>query len=163
MVSDISHGATPATRALTAAKIPFRLLSYDYDPDADAIGLAAAQALGLTPDLVLKTLVCALSNGQWAFGVIESDARLDLKAFARALGVKSAEMAQPAQAERLTGYVIGGISPLGGRRKLPVIISQSAADKPEILVNGGRRGLQIALSPAALIRATGGTFHQICV
>jgi Cys-tRNA(Pro)/Cys-tRNA(Cys) deacylase len=163
MAADPAGGSTPATRALVQAKIPFRLLTYPYDPHADAIGIAAAQALGLPAQQVLKTLVCALSDGQWAFAAIESDARLDLKALARALGVKSAELADPRQAEKLTGYVIGGISPLGAKRSLPLLVSAAAQNKAEILVNGGRRGLQIALNPNDLIRATGAKFAAICV
>lgn len=151
----MSVKATPATRAAAAAGLPARLLEYDYDPSAEAIGLHAAAALGLAPACVFKTLVAVLDTGELVCAAIPSDARLSLKALATALGAKRAEMAEPARAERATGYVVGGISPLGQKRRLRTVIDASALEHPEIVVNGGRRGLQIACPPAALVAALG--------
>jgi Cys-tRNA(Pro)/Cys-tRNA(Cys) deacylase len=132
------------------AEIAFRLLEYDYDPSADEIGLQAAQALGRRPSTVFKTL----DSGEHVCAMIPPDARLSLKAIASAAGAKKAELADPAKAGRTTGYVVGGISPLGQRRRLRTFIDASAPPLDEIVVNGGRRGLQIVLKPADLIRAT---------
>jgi len=124
------------------AGVAFQLLEYDYDPSADAIGLQAAQALGRSPSTVFKTLIVALDSGELVCAIIPSDTRLNLKAIASAAGAKKAELSDPKKAERVTGYVVGGISPLGQRKR------------NEIVVNGGQRGLQIVLRPADLILAT---------
>jgi len=125
------------------AGVAFQLLEYDYDPSADEIGLQAAQALGRHPSTVFKTLVVALDSGELICAIVPSDARLILKAIASAAGVKKAELSDPKRAERTTGYVVGGISPLGQRKRLRTFIDAS----------GGRRGLQIVLRPADLILA----------
>ncbi|PWC27070.1 Cys-tRNA(Pro) deacylase [Teichococcus aestuarii] len=151
----MSVKATPATRAAEAAGLRARLLEYEYDPAAEAIGLHAAAALGLSPAAVFKTLVAVLDTGELVCAAIPSDARLSLKALATALGAKRAEMAEPARAERATGYVVGGISPLGQKKRLRTVFDASALDQAEIVVNGGRRGLQLACAPAALIAALG--------
>jgi Cys-tRNA(Pro)/Cys-tRNA(Cys) deacylase len=153
----VSSKVTPATRAATAAGIPFRLLEYAYDPHADAVGLQAAEALGLAPAMVFKTLVAVLEGGAMVCAAIPSDARLSLKALAAAAGAKGAEMAPPAQAERVTGYVVGGISPFGQKKRLRCFLDASAMAQPEIVLNGGRRGLQIALAPADAVKALGAT------
>jgi Cys-tRNA(Pro)/Cys-tRNA(Cys) deacylase len=150
----MSGRSTLAVRALEQAGIPFQLLEYAYDPSADAIGLQAAQALGRLPATVFKTLVVALDRGELVCAMIPSDARLNLKAMALAAGAKKAELADPQKAERTTGYVVGGISPLGQRKRLRAFLDASAQTLDEIVVNGGRRGLQIVLAPADLIRAT---------
>jgi Cys-tRNA(Pro)/Cys-tRNA(Cys) deacylase len=136
------------------AGVAFQLLEYDYDPSADEIGLQAAQALGKPPSTVFKTLVVALDSGELICAIIPSDARLNLKSVASAAGAKKADLSDPKKAERTTGYVVGGISPLGQRKRLRTFIDASAQRLDEIVVNGGRRGLQIALSPADLILAT---------
>jgi Cys-tRNA(Pro)/Cys-tRNA(Cys) deacylase len=150
----MSGRITQAVRAMEQAGLAFKLLEYDYDPDADAIGLQAAEALGRDPATVFKTLIVALDGGELVCAVIASDARLDLKAIAAAAGAKKAELADPKKAERSTGYVVGGISPLGQRKRLRTFLDASAPALDEIIVNGGRRGLQIVLKPADLIRAT---------
>jgi len=132
----------------------FRLLEYDYDPAADEIGMHAAQALGRSASTVFKTLVVALDSRELICAILPSDSRLNLKVLASAAGGKKAELADPVKAERATGYVIGGISPLGQRKRLRAFLDASALLLDEIVVNGGRRGLQIALKPADLIRAT---------
>lgn len=157
----MSSRVTPAVRAAEAAGLAFRLLEYSYDPNAEAIGVAAAAALGLAPGLVFKTLIAALDGGELVSVVIPSDARLSLKALAQAAGAKRAEMADPAKAERATGYVVGGISPLGQKRRLRCFLDAGAGDLPEIVVNGGRRGLQIAAEPHALAAALGARLHPL--
>jgi Cys-tRNA(Pro)/Cys-tRNA(Cys) deacylase len=153
----MSAKGTPAVRAITAARVAHRLLEYDYDPDAEAIGLQAAEALGLDPGRVYKTLIVALEGGELACAVIPVAARLNLKALAAAAHAKKAELADPAKAERATGYVVGGISPLGQKRRLRTFLDRSAEALDEMVVNGGRRGLQIALAPKDLVKALGAT------
>jgi len=150
----VSGKATPAVRAAEKAGIAFELLEYEYDPAADEIGVHAAQALGRPPSTVFKTLVVALDSDELVCTLIPSDARLDLKALAAAAGVRKAELADPRKAERTTGYVVGGISPLGQRKRLRTFVDASASRLPELVVNGGRRGLQIVLKPAQLIAVT---------
>ncbi|MEA1647494.1 Cys-tRNA(Pro) deacylase [Nitrospirillum sp. BR 11164] len=154
---------TPAVRAVEAAGVAYRLLEYDYDPNAAAIGLAAAEALGLDPALVYKTLVCQLEGGSGglACAIIPAGARLDLKALAAAAKAKKSDLAPQAVAERSSGYVVGGISPLGQRRTLPTFLDRSAGALAEIIVNGGRRGLQLALAPADLIKAADARWADI--
>ncbi|WP_029010237.1 Cys-tRNA(Pro) deacylase [Azospirillum halopraeferens] len=152
---------TPAVNAAKAAGLSFRLLEYDYDPSADAIGLHAAAALGLDPAVVYKTLIAEIDGKRLVCAVIPAAARLDLKALAARAGGKRADLADPAAAERSSGFLVGGISPLGQRRPLPTFLDDAAAALPEIVVNGGRRGLQIALAPGDLARATRATVCPI--
>jgi Cys-tRNA(Pro)/Cys-tRNA(Cys) deacylase len=149
-------GGTPAVAALTAAGIAFTARAFDADPAAQSYGLEAARALGADPARVLKTILVETAAGP-AVGVVPVDRRLDLKAIAAALGTKRAEVAEPRAAERPTGYVVGGISPVGQRRALPTVIDESAFAHPTVLVSGGRRGLDLELAPADLLRATSGT------
>jgi len=129
-------------------------LEYDYDPSADAIGLQAAQALGRDPSTVFKTLVIALDSGELICAIVPSDRQLDLKAIAAGAGAKKAELADPRKAERATGYVVGGISPLGQRKRLRTFVDAAGSALDEIVVNGGRRGLQLMLRSADLVRIT---------
>lgn len=154
---------TPALQAATAAGIPHRVLEYEYDASADAIGLAAAAALGLDPAQVYKTLVCQTEAAKLVVAVIPVAARLNLKALAAAAGVKKVDLAPPALAERSSGYVVGGISPLGQRRPLPTFLDESARQQAEIVVNGGRRGLQLVLAPDDLIRAVPARWAAVIV
>lgn len=157
----MSAKGTPAVRAVTDARIEHRLLEYDYDPAAEAIGLQAAEALGLDPAKVFKTLIVALDTGALVCALVPAAARLDLKALAAAAGAKKAELAAPAKAERSSGYFVGGISPLGQRKPLRSFLDASAPGLDEIVVNGGRRGLQIALRPADLVKLLDATVHPI--
>ena len=154
---------TPAVKAVKAAGIAYRLMEYEYDPSADAFGLHAAAAMGLDPAVVYKTLIVQLEPKALACAVIPVAAKLDLKALAAAAGAKKADMADPTLAERTTGYMVGGISPLGQRKALPTFIDASAEALPEVVVNGGRRGLQIALAPADLARITKAVVRRIAV
>ncbi|MFI7066327.1 Cys-tRNA(Pro) deacylase [Kribbella sp. NPDC050124] len=144
---------TPATVALTKAKVEFTAHTYDHDPAAKSFGLEAAEALGLAPEQVFKTLLVEV-DGKLTVGVVPVDKQLDLKAIAAAAGGKKAVMADPAAAERTTGYVVGGISPIGQKRALPTVIDATATDHATVYVSGGRRGLDIGLSPTDLITVT---------
>jgi Cys-tRNA(Pro)/Cys-tRNA(Cys) deacylase len=144
---------TPATTALTRAGVAFEVHPYDHDPAAASYGLEAAAALTVPPGRVFKTLLVDNGSGL-AVGVVPVDRQLDLKAVAAALGWKKAVMADPAAAERSTGYVVGGISPVGQKRRLPTVVDHSATGFDRIYVSGGRRGLDLSLAPADLVRVT---------
>jgi Cys-tRNA(Pro)/Cys-tRNA(Cys) deacylase len=144
---------TPATVALTAAGVPFTVHSYDHDPAVTSYGEEAAAAMGTSPARIFKTLVAEV-DGALTVAVVPVPTSLDLKALAATTGGKRATMADPATAERTTGYVRGGISPLGQRRPLPTVIDTSALTHPTIFVSAGRRGLEVELPPAALITLT---------
>jgi Cys-tRNA(Pro)/Cys-tRNA(Cys) deacylase len=148
-------GGTPATTALATAGVAFTPRAYAHDPATESYGLEAARALGVDPDRMFKTLLVAGDDGL-AVGIVPVARLLDLKAMAAALGVKRVVMAEPAVAERATGYVVGGISPVGQRRLLPTVLDASAASFGTILVSGGRRGLDLELAPADLLRVTQG-------
>ena len=144
---------TPATAALAAAGVPFVLHPYTHDPSAASYGAEAAEVLGVDPSRVFKTLMVEV-EGRLAVGIVPVSGTLDLKAFAAALGAKKAAMADPAAAQRRTGYVLGGISPLGQRLPSPTVLDASALALDTLLVSGGRRGLDIELAPADLVRLT---------
>ena len=144
---------TPATMALEKAGKRFELLTYEYDPDAPSIGLQAAEALGLEPSVVFKTLM-VVAGDEPCIGIIPSDQELSLKALASAAGKKSAVMMRPADAERISGYHVGGISPLGQKKRLRCFLDASAMALPFLVVTGGQRGLQIKVAPADLVAAT---------
>ncbi|MGN6635340.1 MAG: Cys-tRNA(Pro) deacylase, partial [Oryzihumus sp.] len=151
---------TPATVALTRAGVAFEARSYEHDPAAPSYGLEAAEALGVPPARVFKTLLVQ-GEGGLAVGIVPVDRQLDLKAVAAALGAKKVAMADPAAAERSTGYVVGGISPIGQRRALPTVLDDSALAHTTVLVSGGRRGLDLELAPADLVAVTRATTAPI--
>ncbi|WP_024509866.1 Cys-tRNA(Pro) deacylase [Bradyrhizobium sp. ARR65] len=138
--------ATRATKMLEQAGIAFTVHAYDYDPDADRIGLQAAEALGEAPGRVLKTLM-ALVDGKPVCVIVPSDREVSMKKLAAAFGGKSAQMMKPAEAERLSGYKVGGISPFGQMRKVSVAIEEQAMAHDLVFINGGQRGLQVRLAP----------------
>ncbi|TLM86640.1 Cys-tRNA(Pro) deacylase [Pseudarthrobacter sp. NamE2] len=144
---------TPATAALAAAGVPFVLHPYAHDPAAASYGTEAAEVLGINPSRVFKTLMVEV-EGRLAVGIVPVSGSLDLKAFAAAMGAKKAAMADPAAAQRRTGYVLGGISPLGQRLPSPTVLDSTATALGTLLVSGGRRGLDIELAPADLVRLT---------
>jgi len=148
-----SAGATPATTALTRAGVSFTLHPYEHDPRAESFGLEAASALGLDPAQVFKTLMADV-DGDLVVAVVPVSGQLDLKALARALGGSRATMADKAAAERATGYVVGGISPIGQRRRHRTVVDDSALAHPVVYVSAGRRGLDLGLSPADLVAVT---------
>ncbi|GHJ58205.1 Cys-tRNA(Pro)/Cys-tRNA(Cys) deacylase [Nocardioides sp. OK12] len=152
--------ATQATLALGRAGVAFTPHPYEHDPRAASYGLEAAQVLGIDPARVLKTLVAEV-DGRLAVAVVPVAGQLDLKALARALGASRAAMADPAAAERATGYVVGGISPLGQKRPHPTVVDVSALEHPTVLVSGGRRGFDVELAPTDLVSVTGATTAPI--
>jgi Cys-tRNA(Pro)/Cys-tRNA(Cys) deacylase len=162
----VAGRGTTATIALERAKIPFTLHEYAHDPRAGSYGLEASEALAVPPERVFKTLVAAVDGsargpGALAVGVIPVHRQLDLKALAAAAGGKKAAMAEVAAAERATGYVAGGISPLGQRRRLLVVIDAAALEQATIFCSAGRRGLEIEIAPADLVRAAAATVAAI--
>jgi Cys-tRNA(Pro)/Cys-tRNA(Cys) deacylase len=140
--------------AAERAGIAFRLHEYEHDPAHESYGVEAAEALGLPPECVFKTLVAKLSDGKLAVGIVPVSTKLDLKALAKAFGAKKAAMAEVAEAERATGYVSGGISPLGQKQRLAMAMDESALGFETIHVSAGRRGLEIELAPAELVAVT---------
>lgn len=151
---------TPATVALTAAGIPFTPRAYAHDASVTTYGLEAAAALGVEPERVFKTLL-AEADGRLVVGVVPVSSLLDLKALAGVVGAKRAAMAPPELAERKTGYVVGGISPIGQKTALPTVVDETALLWETVLVSGGRRGFDLELAPADLLRATGGVLGDI--
>jgi len=154
-------GGTPAAVALTAAGIAFTLHPYEHDPRAASYGLEAAEALGVEPGRVFKTLMASL-DGALCVGIVPVDRQLDLKALAKALntmGVRGSKavMAEVAAAERATGYVAGGISPVGQKKAHPTVLDESALRFETVFVSGGRRGLDLEIAPADLVTVTRAT------
>jgi Cys-tRNA(Pro)/Cys-tRNA(Cys) deacylase len=144
--------STRATQALTKLGVKFALHTYDYDPDADRIGLQAAEALGIEPQRLLKTLMAEV-DGKPVCVVVPSDREVSMKKLAAAFHGKAANMMRPADAERLTGYHVGGISPFAQKKQVPVAIDAAALTEMSVYLNGGQRGLQIELNPGDAVRA----------
>ncbi|WP_112809481.1 Cys-tRNA(Pro) deacylase [Ensifer sp.] len=138
---------TRATQMLVKAGVAFTVHSYDYDPNAERVGLQAAEALGEDPSRVLKTLMAEV-DGKPVCCVVPSDREVSMKKLAAAFGGKSAAMMKPADAERLTGYHVGGISPFGQKKLVPTAIEETALSEAQVYINGGQRGLQVRLAPA---------------
>lgn len=160
MAKRTDAAGTPATVALTRAGVVFTAHAYEHDPRAAAYGLEAAEKLGIDPDRVFKTLLATV-DGALAVGIVPVAQQLDLKALAQALGGKRAEMADPAVAERRTGYVVGGISPIGQKTAQPTVLDESAILCETVFVSGGRRGLDLELAPDDLLAVTGGRYAPI--
>ncbi|EIK94662.1 hypothetical protein PMM47T1_20238 [Pseudomonas sp. M47T1] len=152
---------TPALDLLKKARAEHRVHSYEHDPKALSYGLEAAQKLGLDPAQVFKTLLASSEKGELLVAVVPVAGTLDLKGLAHAAGVKKCEMADPVAAQRSTGYLLGGISPLGQKKRLRTFIDQSAQPLPTLHVSAGRRGLEVELAPAVLAEHTCGTFADI--
>jgi Cys-tRNA(Pro)/Cys-tRNA(Cys) deacylase len=153
--------STPATLALEKAGVAFTLHEYDYDPNAERIGMQAAEALGIEPARLLKTLMARAGNTVICV-LAPSDREINLKKLAHAAGAKSAALLGVAEAERVTGYHVGGISPFGQKKRGRVFIEQSVLAFPRIVVNGGRRGLQAELAPGDLLRLLDATAAELC-
>src|SRR5438876_6842394 len=152
---------TPATVALTKAGVAFTLHEYDYDPNAAHTGMQAAEALGVDPARLLKTLMAKAGN-EMVCVLVPSDSEVSLKKLAAAAGAKDAAMLSAPEAKRITGYHVGGISPLGQKKRVRTFIAQSALAHQTIIVNGGRRGLQIELAPADLMRVLEAKVADVC-
>lgn len=160
----MSGKGTPATKAVDAAKVAHTLHEYSHEAAATSYGGEAAEALGIEPARIHKTLLAAVERAgrsELGVAVVPVDGQLDLKALATAVGAKKAEMATPVDAERTTGYVVGGISPLGQRKRLTTVIDDGATVFPTVFVSAGRRGLEIELTAADLAALTGATFAPI--
>jgi Cys-tRNA(Pro)/Cys-tRNA(Cys) deacylase len=153
-------GGTPATIALERAGVTFALHAYVHDRAAESYGLEAADALGVEPARVFKTLLSSV-DGRLTVALVPVSASLDLKALAAAAGGKRAELAEASVAERVTGYVLGGISPLGQRKRLPTVTDASVSSFRTVYVSAGRRGLEVELAPADLLRLTDATTAAI--
>jgi len=160
MAKKSGPGGTPATAALTRAGLPFTVHTYDHDPAAPSYGLEAAEALGLDPARVYKTLLASVDQ-RLVVAIVPVSGQLDLKALAAAVDGKKAVMADPGDAERVTGYVVGGISPVGQKKALPTVLDSSAADHPTVFVSGGRRGMDLEVAPADLVAVTGASYAPI--
>ena len=145
---------TPATLALRKLGVAFKLHTYVYDSSAESIGLQAAEALGVEPFRMLKTLMAEV-DGRPVCAVVPSDAEVSMKKLAIAFGAKAAKMMRPADAERLTGYHVGGISPFGQKKRVPVAIEEAALGHAAVFLNGGQRGLQVELDPNDAVKALG--------
>jgi Cys-tRNA(Pro)/Cys-tRNA(Cys) deacylase len=155
-----TSGGTPATAALERAGVSFTVHPYAHDPAAASYGLEAAGQLGLDPSAVFKTLLAEVDE-RLVVAIVPVSRRLDLKALAAAVGGKKAAMANPADAERATGYVVGGISPLGQKKRLTTVVDASALERPTVYVSGGKRGLDIGLAPRDLVTLLGAMLAPI--
>lgn len=152
---------TPALDLLKKVRAEHRIHSYEHDPKAASYGLEAAEKLGLEPSRVFKTLLASSEKGELLVAVVPVVGSLDLKALAHAAGVKKCEMADPAAAQRATGYLLGGISPLGQKKRLRTFIDSTAQPLPSIYVSAGRRGLEVELAASVLAEHTQATFAAI--
>jgi Cys-tRNA(Pro)/Cys-tRNA(Cys) deacylase len=159
-VASSAPAGTPAIVALTKAGITFTVREYRHDPAASSYGEEAANALGVPAERVFKTLVADV-DGALTVAVVPVSGELDLKALAHAVGGKRAAMADPTAASRSTGYVLGGISPIGQKRRLPTVVDDSASNHPTVLVSAGKRGLEVELAAADLVQITGATLAPI--
>ena len=153
---------TPGINVAKRAKVAHKIHEYVHDASSESYGLEAAEKLGVSPDRVFKTLVVTLDGKDMAVGVLPVSAMLSMKLIAKAAGAKKAVMAAPADVERSTGYVLGGVSPLGQKKRLKTIIDASAKSHATIYISAGRRGLEIELSPEDLATLVGATFADIC-
>jgi Cys-tRNA(Pro)/Cys-tRNA(Cys) deacylase len=154
---------TPAINLLKRAKINHKVHEYTHDAQHESFGLEAAEKLNIAAERVFKTLVVKLDNGQLAVGILPVNQMLSMKAIAKALNAKKAEMADKTEVQRSTGYVLGGVSPLAQKKRLKTVVDLSAQQFPSIFVSGGRRGLEIELAALELVKVTQGQFFNIGV
>lgn len=157
-----THQMTPAIDTVTRTGIEFRVLEYDHDPRAESYGTEAAEKLALPPSRVFKTLCVSSPDGELAVAILPVTSKLNLKRAARALGVKKVTMAKPQDVERNTGYVLGGVSPLGQKRKLSTVIDESALTHNEVFVSAGKRGVEIGLAPRDLVSLCQAATAPLC-
>ena len=153
---------TPGINVAKKAKITHKVHEYAHDSSSESYGLEAAEKLGVPESRVFKTLVVSFDNKELAVGVIPVSSMLSMKLIAKAAGAKKAKMAEPSEVERSTGYVLGGVSPLGQKKRLKTIIDSSAKNHSTIYISAGRRGLEIELSPDDLIKLVNGDLAEIC-
>ena len=153
--------STRATQFLTRQRVAFTLAEYVYDPNAARIGIAAAEAMGVAPARVLKTLMASV-DGKPVCGIVRSDCEVSMKKLAAAFGGKTAAMMKPADAERLTGYHVGGISPFGQKKRVPTVLDAAALAQDEVFLNGGQRGLQVKMAPGDIVRVLNAVTAALC-
>jgi len=153
---------TPAINTAKKAKVDFKIHEYSHDPRAASYGQEAAEKLGVDPDRVFKTLVVAMNGKDLGVAVLPVSCQLNLKLFAKAMGVKKAAMADQKQVENTTGYILGGVSPIGQKKRLATVVHNSAEDLQTIFVSAGKRGFDIELAPKDLVKLTRGKFNRIC-
>jgi Cys-tRNA(Pro)/Cys-tRNA(Cys) deacylase len=153
---------TPAINTARKAKVNYVIHEYPHDPSNESYGFEAANKLKISEKRVFKTLVVNLAGKELAVGVIPVSSMLNMKLFAKALGTKKASMAEASEVERSTGYVLGGVSPIGQKKKLQTVVDSSALEYSTIFVSAGRRGLEIELKPQDLLSLTKGDFAEIC-
>ncbi len=153
---------TPAINTARKAKIDFKIHEYSHDPRADSYGQEAAEKLGISPDQVFKTLVVLMNSKALGVAVLPVSCQLNLKLFAKAMGIKKAAMADRKLVEKTTGYVLGGVSPLGQKKKLSTVVHDTAKNFKTIFVSAGKRGLDIELAPDDLVKLVNGKFECIC-
>ncbi|MDF1763928.1 MAG: Cys-tRNA(Pro) deacylase [Oleibacter sp.] len=153
---------TPAINAVNKNKILHKIHEYSHDASSESYGLEAAEKLGVISQRVFKTLVVSLESKELVVGIIPVSSKLSMKLIAKAVGAKKAVMAEKSDVERSTGYVLGGVSPLGQKKRLRTVIDVSANNYPTIYVSAGRRGLEIELSPNDLLKVTSASFAEIC-
>lgn len=152
---------TPAINLLRKRKIDHSIHEYQHDASSESFGLEAAEKLGIDPERVFKTLVVKLDKGQMAVGIVPVSSMLNMKRMAKACGAKKATMASPVEVERATGYVLGGVSPLGQKKRLKTVIDASAADFDTVFVSAGKRGMDIELKPEDLARLVNAGFAEV--
>lgn len=153
---------TPAINTAKKAKVDFNIHEYSHDPESDSYGQEAAEKLGVSPDQVFKTLVVSMNAKDLGVAVLPVSCQLNLKFFARAMGIKKAAMADKKLVEKTTGYILGGVSPIGQKKRLPTVVHDTAKNFKTIFVSAGKRGLDLELSPEDLVELTGGKFARIC-
>ncbi|WP_321495470.1 Cys-tRNA(Pro) deacylase [uncultured Desulfobacter sp.] len=153
---------TPAINTARKAKVEFKIHEYSHDPRADSYGQEAAEKLGVDPDRVFKTLVVSMDSKDLGVAILPVSCQLNLKLFARAMGVKKAAMADKKLVEKTTGYVLGGVSPIGQKKRLSTVVHDTAKNFNTIFVSAGKRGLDIELTPDDLVKLTKGKFDCIC-
>ncbi|MEM9203344.1 MAG: Cys-tRNA(Pro) deacylase [Actinomycetota bacterium] len=154
---------TPAVELLRRLGIAHEVVQYDHDPSHPSFGVEAVEALGIEPDMAFKTLMVTLDDGRNVIGVVPVACTLNLKAIASAAGAKKAAMTDPAEAERRSGYVVGGISPFGQKQVLPTFVDEWATALDRVYCSGGRRGLEVVVAPDAFVAALDATFPSIAV
>jgi len=153
---------TPGINQAKKHQVSHTIHEYSHDESSESYGLEAADKMRVSQDIVFKTLVVTLDNKELAVGIIPVSSKLSMKLIAKALGAKKAVMADKLDVERTTGYILGGVSPLGQKKRLKTILDSSANKHSSIYVSAGRRGLEIELSPTDLVKLTNGKFAEIC-
>lgn len=154
---------TPAINFLEKQKIVFSTHLYEVGSSTESYGLEAAHGLKVSPEIIFKTLVVSIQNNKYAVAIIPVSQKLSMKSLAKAVGAKKAEMADGEDVERMTGYVLGGVSPLGQKKRFMTVIDESAKDKTTVYISGGKRGLEIEISPEALCKCLSARYEKIVV